>query len=108
MIEPGRYEGVPVYTLLEAASHGYIAIDHRFLHAVLDNPENTVPDLVRFAARDLDSDRIVLDIDLVDIFHHLGTPEALPFFIDQVRRNLNDVPDDLVEVLAMLGSAAVD
>ncbi len=50
ILDPGRYEGVPAYTLLEAAACGYIAVDQRLLHAILDQPERAVPDLVRFGA----------------------------------------------------------
>src|ERR1700680_987953 len=44
----------------------------------------------------------------MDIFRQLGTPAALPFFSDLVRRNPNDVSDELVEAFVQLGAAAVD
>jgi len=107
-LEPGRYEGLSAYTLLEAAAHGYIAVDRRFLHAILDRPDTVVPDLVRFAQENHEEDPVDLELELMDIFRHLGTPEALPFLIDLVRRNPNDVRDELVEAFVQLGAAAVD
>ena len=108
ILDPGRYEGVKVYSLLEAAARGYIAVDHRFLHAILDRPEQAIPDLVRFAADEREDDPVDLEQPLVDIFRYLKTPEALPFLIGLVRRDPDEVPDELVESFAALGSAAVD
>ncbi len=108
ILEPGRYEGVPVYTLLEAASRGYIGVDLRFLHAILDRPAEAIPDLVRFTSENHEDDPIDLEPQFIDIFRHLKTPEAIPFFVEAVRRNPLDVPDELVEGLAGLGASVVD
>jgi hypothetical protein len=97
-----------VYTLLEAAARGYIAIDHRFLHAILDHPEQAIPDLVRFAAAEHDDETLDLEPQLLDLFRALSSSQALPFLVDQVRRDPHDVADELVESLAALGKAAVD
>ena len=108
IFEPGRYEGVPAYRLLEAAGHGYIAVDQRLLHALLDRPETLLPDLVRFAAEDHSSEAMDLDPLLIDLFHALKTPEALPFFVRLIRQNPGDIADDLIEAVAPLGEAAVE
>ena len=108
ILDPDRLEGVPVYKLLEAAARGFIAVDHRFLHAILDKPERAIPDLLRFAAEDRSSDPVVLENELVDVFRVLRTPEAIPFLIDQVRRFPMDVDDDQVESFAALGGEAVE
>jgi hypothetical protein len=107
-LEPERYAQVPAYLLLEAAAHGYIAVDQRLLHAILDHPEQSIADLVRFAAEDHADDLMDLDPLLIDLFHVLRTAEALPFFVSVIRRNTGDVPDDLVESIVQLGAAAVD
>ncbi len=108
ILEPGRYQGVPAYRLLESASHGYVAVDQRLLHAILDPGAQSIPDLVRFASEDHEDDLMDLDPMLIDLFHVYGTPEALPFFVGVIRRNTGDVPDDLVESVVQLGAAAVD
>jgi HEAT repeat protein len=107
ILEPGRYEGVPAYQLLEAAGIGYIPLDRRLLHAILDFPENSLPDIVRFAAQDHSADLMDLDPLLIDLFHSLHTPAALPFFLRVMRDNPGDVPDDLVESIVELGEASV-
>jgi HEAT repeat protein len=93
---------------LEAASRGYVAFDHRFLHAILDHPEQAIPDLVRFAAAEHDEHALDLEAQLIDIFRYLKTPEAVPFFVDVVRQIPSNIDDDLVEAIAQLGDAAVD
>jgi hypothetical protein len=77
------------------------------LHAILDHPDTALPDLVRFTQEDHAGDPVDLELELIDIFQHLGTPEALPFFTDLVRRNPNDVSDELVEAFVRLGAPAV-
>jgi hypothetical protein len=51
-----------------------------------------------------------MDLDplLIDLFRVLRTVEALPFFLSVIRRNTDDVPDDLVESIVQLGAAALD
>jgi hypothetical protein len=107
ILEPGRYEGVSAYQLLEAAGHGYIPVDRRLLHAILDYPENSLPDIVRFAAQNHENDLMDLDPLLIDLFRELHTPAALPFFMRVMRDNPSDVPDDLVESVVELGEPAV-
>ena len=108
ILDPAQYGETSPYTLLEAAARGYIAIDHRFLHAILDRPELAVPDLARFAAEDHREDRVDLDMVLVDLFRFQRTAAALPFFSELVRRNSFAIDDELVEALVELGTHSVD
>jgi len=107
ILDPGRYEGVPADQLLAAAGHGYIPVDQRLLHAILDYPENSLPGIVRFAAQDHSQDLMDLDPLLIDLFRALHTPAAVPFFMRVIRDNVGDVPDDLVECMVELGSPTV-
>src|SRR5260370_19549 len=108
IFDPERLLVVPVYQLLEAASQGYLGVDHRFLHAILDQPERSIPELLRFAAEDHDQDPVLLDDQLLEIFRVLGTPEAIPFYMKLVREDPADIDDDLVEAIVQLGAASVD
>jgi hypothetical protein len=108
ILDPARFADVPAYKLLEAAAAGYIGIDHRFLHAIVDRPESSIPDLVRFAAEDHEDDTVNLDEQLVDIFRHLRTPEAVPFLVELARRDPLNIGDDVVEALVEFAPAAVD
>ncbi|HEY6393087.1 MAG TPA: SEC-C metal-binding domain-containing protein [Bryobacteraceae bacterium] len=108
VFDPDRLQTVPVYQLLEAASHAYLGIDHRFLHAILDHPERSIPDLVRFAGEDHGQDTVFLDDQLLDIFRVIGTPQALPFYAKLVREDPAEIEDDLVKAFVQLGAASVD
>src|SRR6266446_1788850 len=108
IFDPEQLQSVRVYRLLEAASQGYLGVDHRFLHAILDHPERSIPDLVRFAAEDHDQDPVLLDDQLLDIFRVLGTPQAIPFYVKLVREDPAEIGDDLVEAFVQLGAASVD
>jgi hypothetical protein len=108
IFDPDRLPTVPVYHLLEAASIGYLAVDHRFLHAILDQPERSIPDLVRFAAEDRDQDPVLLDDQLLDIFRAIGMPEAIPFYVKLVLEDPAEIEDDLVEAFVQLGAASVE
>ena len=108
IFDPERLQTVPVSQLLEAASQGYLGVDHRFLHAILDQPKRSIPDLVRFAAEDHDQEPVLLDDQLLDIFRTIGTPEAIPFYMKLVREDPADIDDDLVEAIVQLGAASVD
>ena len=61
-----------------------------------------------FARTSHDGDRIDLDPLLVDLFHHWGTPEALDYLIEVVRRTHEDVNDELVQTLLPFGERAVE
>src|SRR5260221_615920 len=108
IFDPERLQTIPVSQLLEAASRGYLGVDHRFLDAILDQPERSIPDLVRFAAEGHDQYPVLLDDQLLDIFRVLGTPEAIPFYMKLVREDSADIDDDLVEAIVQLGAASVE
>lgn len=98
----------PAYDLLVAAARGHIGIDHRFLHAILDDPARSIPDLVRFASEPWENHRVNLEDDLILIARHLRAQELIPFLVDCVRRCGNDVPDLLVETVCGFRGAALE
>ena len=106
-IAADRLDRVSTYELLEAAAGGYVGLDHRFLHAILDRPEGSVPDLIRFALEDR-SDPIDLTGDLFHILRYLDRPEALPFYVEMVRHQPQDVEDELVFLFRRFGAAALE
>jgi len=109
ILTPKRYPEVSAYELLEAAARGHVAIDHRFLHALLDEPERTLPDIVRFATElEERDDRFDLEEDLVLIARHLHRPELIPFLMERVRRAPDDVPEFLVETICSFREGALE
>lgn len=108
ILDPTQYSEVSTYELLCAAAQGRAGMDHRFLKAVLDRPEKSIPDLVRFGLEDRQNDLIDLEEDLIDILRHLRTPDAIPFYVECVRRCPQDVSDELVEAFAQFPQASTE
>ncbi len=102
LVAPDRFSEVSLYELLRAAERGVVAVDHRFLHAIVDR--DSIEDVVRFGIEEA----TYLRGDLVLICRHLRTPQALPLLIEEVRRDPNDIRLELVETFIEVGKAAVE
>ena len=107
-LDPASYHRVSPYDLLHAVACGYIGLDHRILHAILDRRAEAVPALVRFGMQDHESDPLNLESDLVDILRYLRAPEAIPFYIKLVRDTPDDVSDDLIDAFVGAGPTALE
>lgn len=108
ILDPARLASVPVRTLLEAAAGGYLGLDHRWLHTLIDRREESIPELIRFAREDFRNWRIDIEQDVVDVLRYLKTPEAIPIYLDILRRNGYEAPDELVSALVDVGTAAIE
>src|SRR5713226_8993732 len=87
ILSPEQYTQVSTYELLCAAEQGFAGIDHRLLHAIVDDPEKSIPDLLRFGLERREQAREDLSEDLIQIFRHLRTPRAVPYLLEYLRRN---------------------
>ncbi len=105
---PADYASASVYDLLQAASRGLIGLDRRFLHALVDHPARSIPDLLRFGREDHEDDRVDLGPELLAVFRYLRTPEALPYYLDSLHRQTEDADDDLIEGVIALGADALE
>src|SRR5262245_50731439 len=106
IITPDKFHELTTYELLDAAARKRIGFDHRLLRVILDRGKDAVPDLVRWATEnheDLD-----LSEELVAIFRHLATPEAMPFFIEYIRFDPFDVPEEAADALYRIRHAAIE
>jgi HEAT repeat protein len=106
--DPAELASLPVDDVLRAAARGHIGIDARFIRSIVDRGEDAAPALLRFGLEDHENDRVDLEEDLIAIFRHLRTPEALPFYIECIRRAPDDVPDDVVEGILQHRDRAVE
>ena len=102
-ISPERYRESSALDLLSAAARGHLAVDRRLLTALLENPDRTLPDLIRFAAGDRAKDRVDISPDLLHLFARMPSPEAVPFLIGEMRRFPDDAPMALLELAVRLG-----
>lgn len=107
-IAPEEFASHSAYDLLSAASRGHLGIDQRFLHAILDDPDRTFPDVLRFANEDHEGDRVDISADVINILSARPSLEALPFLIREFERMPEDVPDSMLEILAHIGAQAVE
>src|SRR5262249_59240574 len=107
ILSPEQYTQVSPYELLCAAEQGFVGLDHRFLHALVDRPKESIPDLVRFGIEEREGRRESLTPDLIDILRHLRAPKAIPFFLEDVRRNGLDATLPLIQALREIGEPAV-
>jgi len=109
---PDRYNEIPVVELLQAASRGWVGVDRRLIQSIIDRPSFVSDVLVFSREPDVDPEmgeqRLGLDPVLTDLFRYAPTPEALPFFLDAIRRAPDDVDDNLVQAFLPFGKEAVE
>jgi HEAT repeat protein len=108
LLSPDQYSQASVYELLEAAAMGRAGIDRRWLHAILDRGEDAIADLVRFSGESREDDRLEIRDDLVAIFRHLRTAEALPFYFKYALDSEDEFPDELMDAFIELGEPSVE
>jgi hypothetical protein len=108
VITPDRFAELTTYDLLDAASRGRIGFDQRVLRVILDRGKEAIPDLVRWGTEEHDDLEYDLSEELIAIFRHLETPEAMPFFVEYIRRDPSDVPEDAADALYLIRDAAIE
>jgi len=94
--------------VLAAAARGHLGLDHRFLHALLDRREEALPDVLAFAERDRSNDVVDLTPELTGIFRYWQPPEAIPFYIRQIKEDPENVSDEVTIGLVDTGAAALE
>lgn len=92
---------------LEAAAFGRIGVDQRLIRTILEDCENPASEVLRFARSKRDDFPIDLEPLLLDLFRHFQSPEALDFYVDAIRRNPEEIDDDLVQAFLPFGEKAV-
>jgi HEAT repeat protein len=96
---------VSIEQLLREAAMGRIGVDRRLIQKILDSGDAAT--VLKFARGPHDQERIDLDPMLVDLLRHFQAPEALDFYVDIIRRDPREIPDELVEAILPLGEKAV-
>ncbi|MBV9038493.1 MAG: hypothetical protein JO182_28655 [Acidobacteriaceae bacterium] len=108
VLDPDQLTNASPVEVLQAAARGHLGVDHRFLHALLDRPEQSLPSVVEFSRRDRSGDAVDLTPEIITIFRHFKSPEALPFLIDYIKEDPTDIPDEVVEALVEIGQPALE
>ena len=107
-LDPAKLNEYKPADILESASQGHLGLDHRFLRALLDRKEEALPAVIAFAGRDRSRDGVDLAPELIALFRHWKSPEAVPFLIDYIAEDPEDVPDEAVETLVEIGNPALE
>jgi hypothetical protein len=103
-----EYASTAVADLLANIAHGRIGVDHQVLHAILDRPDQGLPELLQWAAEDHPDDPIDVSDLLIDLFRHLKTPEAISFYVRLLRQYPDELSDEMVDALHEIKQVAVD
>lgn len=108
VLDPDKLTDASPAEVLEAAARGHLGLDHRFLHALLDRPEQALPALAEFSKRDRSRDAVDLTPEIIALFRHSKSPEALPFLINYIKEDPTDLPDEAVEAVVEIGPPALE
>lgn len=94
--------------ILVAAARAHLGLDHRFLHAILDRPAESLRAVIAFAERDREKDAVDLAPELIAFFRIWKASEGIPFLIRYIKEDPANVPDDVVETMVELGAPALE
>lgn len=106
-LDPNRLAEAKPAEVLEAAARGHLGLDRRFLHSLVDRPTESLPAVLHFAERDLRRGAVDLAPEVIALFRHWKTPEAVPFFIRYVSENPQEIPDEVIEAVVDIGQPAL-
>jgi hypothetical protein len=93
--------------MLRAAASGRLGVDRRLIQAIIDQPD-AAAQVLEFSRESREGHRLDLDPLLVDLFRYLKSEEALDFYIDAVRRQPEEIGDDLIQAFLPFGEKAVE
>jgi hypothetical protein len=108
VLDPSRYAEVPTRELLDAAAFGFIGIDRRLMQVLLDRGPAAAPDVIAFAKQENEAHRIDISQAVVDLLRAWSIPEALDVYIEIIRRDPEDLGDELIQALLPFRHAAVE
>lgn len=107
-LDPTRLAEASPAEVLEAAAGGRLGLDQRFLRALVDRPQESLPAILAFAERDRSQDAVDLAPELIALFRYWKAPEAVPFLIRYIKQAPEDIPDEVIETLVALGQPALE
>jgi hypothetical protein len=98
-LDPDKLQDAEPADVLAEAASAHLGLDHRFLHALIDRPAESLPAVVAFGARDRSDDKVDLALELICILRYWKAPEGVPFLVGFIKEDPEDVPDDVVYAL---------
>jgi hypothetical protein len=107
-LDPDKLHEAAPAQILEEAAAGRLGVDHRFLRALIERPEETVRAISDRRGHDHEGDAVDLELEIVALVRALHAPEGIPSIIDAIRVAPDDIPDEVVEAIHSFGEIAVD
>ncbi len=96
-----------VVELLRAAAAGRLGVDRRLIQTILDEPD-APSGVLAFSRESREGQRLDLDPLLIDLFRYWKSDQALDFYVDAVRRQPEEIGDDLIQAFLPFGEKAVE
>lgn len=106
--DPTKLSEATPAALLDAAANGHIGLDRRLIRAIVDRPEESIPAVIEFSKRDRSLDAVDLAPELLALFRHWKTEGGVPFLIEYIKADPNDVADEAIETLVAIGEPALE
>ncbi len=94
--------------LLDSAAHGRVALDQRWVRAIVERGEPAADELVAFGIEEREGDVIDLEEDITAMLRFLRNERAIPFFIESIRRHPEEVSDELLSAFLELGAPSLE
>ena len=96
-----------VIELLRQAASGHLGVDRRLIQSILDQPDAPA-EVLAFSREPRKGHRLDLDPLLIDLFRYWKSDAALDFYIDAVRRQPEEIGDDLIQAFLPFGEKAAE
>ncbi|MEI9811681.1 MAG: hypothetical protein WDO18_02965 [Acidobacteriota bacterium] len=106
--DPSRYNEIPARELLDAAALGFIGVDRRLVESLLSRGPEAAADVIAFSKSENEAHRIDIAQLVVDLLRHWKPEGALDVYIDVIRRDPEEVGDELIEALLPFREQAVE
>lgn len=108
LLDPNQLETVSSNRILHEVAFGRLDIDGRVLRALLSRPEETTTALLELVKTELWKESSDLEVDIAQLFHALNAREGIPFLIDVVRLQPEEIPDEVTEALHFFGGDIIE
>jgi len=107
-LDPDKLLESSAAEVLDAAARGHLGLDHRFLHAIIDRPAESLPAIVAFGARDRDKDAVDLAAELIAFIRYWKAAEGVPFLVRYLKEDPENIPDEATEALVEIGRPVLE
>lgn len=106
--DASHYDATPAVELLLAAAQGRIGTDQRLIRSLTSRPDETVAALVPFALHSVTDWRFDFTDDVLNLCRHFNDIRLMPIYLELLKEEPEDLPDEFCDVFAPLGAAAVE